>query len=49
MKKDGEKIPLYAMVVPKKIANELISKGIRKVRIIAEIPEVKEEVTTERN
>jgi hypothetical protein len=40
-KKTGERIPLYAIVIPKKeIANELISKGIRKVKVIAEVPEV---------
>jgi len=38
--KTGEKIPLYAIVIPKKkIAKELINMGIKKVKIVAEVPE----------
>jgi hypothetical protein len=38
--KTGEKIPLYAIVIPKKkVAKELINMGIKKVKIIAEVPE----------
>jgi hypothetical protein len=39
-RKNGERVPLYAMVIPKKkVAKELISMGIKKVKIIAEVPE----------
>jgi hypothetical protein len=41
-RKDGEKIPLYAIVIPKKMGDELMEKGIRKIRIIAEIPDQNE-------
>jgi hypothetical protein len=38
--KTGEKIPLYAIVIPKKnVAKELINMGIKKVKIIAEVAE----------
>jgi hypothetical protein len=41
-KKTGERVPLYAIIIPKKkVANEIISSGIRKVRVIAEVPEVR--------
>jgi len=39
-RKNGERVPLFAMVIPKKkVAKELISMGIKKVKIIAEVPE----------
>jgi hypothetical protein len=40
-RKNGERVPLFAMVIPKKkVAKELISMGIKKVKIIAEVPEM---------
>jgi hypothetical protein len=37
---NGEKLPLYAIVIPKKkVAKELINMGVKKVKVIAEVPE----------
>jgi hypothetical protein len=46
--KTGERIPLYAIVIPKKkVAKELISMGIKKVKVIAEVPETDNNVNPE--
>jgi hypothetical protein len=40
-KKTGERVPLYAVVIPKKtVAKELIDKGVKKVKVVAEVPEI---------
>jgi len=49
-RKNGERVPLYAIVIPKKkIVKELLEKGIRKVRIIAEVPEISDGVPENKN
>lgn len=39
-KKSGERIPQYSITVPKHIAEQLWKKGIRKLKVIVELPDL---------
>lgn len=40
-RKTGERIPQYGFTIPVLIAEKLLDKGVKKVKVIAEIPEGK--------
>ncbi|MCI4408455.1 MAG: hypothetical protein JHC26_05140 [Thermofilum sp.] len=39
-RKSGKKIPAIAIIIPKRIAEELVGKGIKKIKVIVEVPDL---------